>query len=442
MKHTFTLFTLLLSAAALWAQPADNYYSELNGKSGENLFNAINTVAKKGFKQLDYDGLWTAYQTTDLNADGRIWDMYSNCTFTYQEDQCGTYQNECDCYNREHSIPKSWFCDCKTGMGADLFHLVPTDGKVNGMRSNYAFGEVASATYSYNNSKRGTAQKITIDNTVLGSSYTTTSVPSTVFEPADEYKGDFARGYFGAMIKWTTDYDMDSGDGVWFFNNTYTESGHFGLADYGIALLLKWHRQDPVSQKELDRNNGIQTTQGNRNPFIDYPCLAEYIWGNKAGETVDLANLVSSYDAAFADTDNQCGCLNATDNTGGGNSGDSGSTGGGSTSGGAGSSTQPAGPVVMIGTPIVLENVKQTDITCTGTTTLQLHIADLATAVTVAGSNENIFTVTTNTATNNTVTPDEAAAGITITLTKVAAGTANLTIKGGVVNQTIGVKCQ
>ena len=310
MKKLNLFFSLLFVAAALCAatvtEPAElpDYYAAVAGQKNDNLFNAIHTIANKGFKQLSYNGLWAAYEKTDLypaghaNA-GKIWDMYSKCSFTYSTNQCGNYSAECSCYNREHSIPKSWFCSCTTGMGADLFHLVPTDGKVNGKRGNYAFGEVASATYTYDNSKLGSAKNVTITNTVLGSSFTTSSVPGTVFEPDDEYKGDFARGYFGTMIKWTTVYTMSSGDGAWFFNNTYTEAGHFGLADYGIALLMKWHRQDPVSQKEIDRNNGIQATQGNRNPFIDYPYLAEYLWGEKAGETASLEELLGSFDAEF-----------------------------------------------------------------------------------------------------------------------------------------------
>ena len=322
MKHTskiLTLFGALLISISAWAVDA-SYYTSLNEKSGANLFNAIHTVANNGFKQLSYDNLWTAYETTDLypaghaNA-GKIWDMYSNCIFTSMTDKdTGSGNKECQYYNREHSIPKSWFGGSTAGMGADLFHLVPTDKTVNGKRGNYAFGEVASATYTYDNSKLGSAKNVTITNTVLGSSFTTSSVPGTVFEPDDEYKGDFARGYFGTMIKWTTAYTMSSGDGAWFFNNTYDEAGHFGLANYGIALLMKWHRQDPVSQKEIDRNNGIQATQGNRNPFIDYPCLAEYLWGNKAGETFSTASCCGSFEANFSVGSDGCtACATAVD---------------------------------------------------------------------------------------------------------------------------------
>ena len=532
MKHTpkiLTLFGALLISSSAWAVDA-SYYTSLNGQSGADLFNAIHTVANNGFKQLSYDNLWTAYEKTDLypagheNA-GKIWDMYSNCTFTYSKNQCGNYSGECVCYNREHSIPKSWFCSCTTGMGADLFHLVPTDGKVNSKRSNYAFGEVASATYTYYNSKLGSAKNVTITNTVLGSSFTTSSVPGTVFEPDDEYKGDFARGYFGTMIKWTTAYTMSSGDGAWFFNNTYTEAGHFGLADYGIALLMKWHRQDPVSQKEIDRNNGIEATQGNRNPFIDYPCLAEYLWGAKAGATFSTTSCCGSFEANFrvGGSDGCTACATAVDPstptiTVSGTSVECGSvvvgntttatftvsgsnltaditlevtgtsfsidqttlsptdgtvaattitvtftpTAAGEQSGtitisstgatnktvslhavGTTAAVAPAPsttPVVFFGTVVTDKHTFSGE-----TATLHLHISDLATDVTVASSDPGIFTVSTSTATNGTITPDEAAAGVTITLTKHAASTANLIIKsgaGGVVNKTYAITFQ
>ena len=534
MKHTpkiLTLFGALLISGSAWAVDA-TYYTSLDGKSGKNLLDAIHAVANKGFKQLDYDDLWTAYKETDLypaghaNA-GNIWDMYSNCTFTYSTNQCGNYTGECVCYNREHSIPKSWFGGATTGMGADLFHLVPTDGQVNGRRSSYAFGEVASATYTYDNSKLGTAKNITVTNTVLGSSFTTSSVPTKVFEPADEYKGDFARGYFGTMIKWTTGYTMSSGDGKWFFNNTYTEGGHFGLADYGIALLMKWHRQDPVSQKEIDRNNGIKATQGNRNPFIDYPCLAEYLWGAKAGATFSTTSCCGSFEANFrvggsdgctacatagspstptitvSGTSVECGSVvvgnttTATFTVSGSNltaditlevtgtdfsidkttlaptngtvaattitvtfeptaAGEQNGTITISSTGatnktvslhavGTTAAVTPAPsttPVVFFGTVVTDKHTFSGE-----TATLHLHISDLATDVTVASSDPGIFTVSTSTATNGTITitPDEAAAGVTITLTRVAAGTANLIIKsgaGGVVNKTYAITFQ
>ena len=83
------------------------YNAAVNNQSGKNLFDAVHTVAKVGYDGLSYKGLWTAYKTTDTNTQGYILDMYSGCKFKVGTDQCGTYKNECDCYNREHSIPKS-----------------------------------------------------------------------------------------------------------------------------------------------------------------------------------------------------------------------------------------------------------------------------------------------------------------------------------------------
>ena len=305
LLFVLSLSLLVLSALAKSVTPAASlptYYADIQGKSGKALFDAVHVVAKVGYSSLGYSGLWTAYKTTDVRDNGKIWDMYSDCSWTVGSDQCGGYSNECDCYNREHSIPKSWFGGSESGPGCDIFQVVPTDGYVNNRRSNYAFGEVSSASYTYDGAKLGSAKNITITggNTIAGNTGASVSCSGTVFEPRDEYKGDFARGYFGTMIKWANgDYTaFTTGDGGKIFSTNYS-TGAFGLTKYGVALLMKWHRQDPVSQKEIDRNNGIQQTQGNRNPFIDYPYLAEYIWGEKAGEVLDLSKLITAYDSRF-----------------------------------------------------------------------------------------------------------------------------------------------
>ena len=308
MKRYFILSTIFFFALSLFAKsvtPAASlpaYYKDINGKSGKSLFDAVQMVTKLGYSSLGYDGLWGAYKKTDIRDNGKIWDMYSDCSWTVGSDQCGSYNNECDCYNREHSIPKSWFGGSKSGPGCDIFQVVPTDGYVNNRRSNYAFGEVSSASYTYDGAKLGSAKSITITggNTIAGNTGASVSYSGTVFEPRDEYKGDFARGYFGTMIKWANgDYSaFTTGDGGKIFSSNYS-TGAFGLTQYGVALLMKWHRQDPVSKKEVDRNNGIQQTQGNRNPFIDYPYLAEFIWGEMSGQVLDFDQLLCSADELF-----------------------------------------------------------------------------------------------------------------------------------------------
>ena len=307
MKRTLLFVVCSLFALALVAKsvtPAASlpaYYEKIDGKSGKALFDAVQTVTKFGYSSLGYDGLWGAYPYTDVHENGYVWDMYSDCTWkSINSNHCGNYSNECDCYNREHSIPKSWYGGSTSGPGCDIFHLVPTDGKVNGVRSNYPFGEVSSADYNKHGNKKGSAKSITITggNTIAGNTGATISASGTVFEPRDEYKGDFARGYMGALLRWAGEKAFTDGEGSKTFTTNFS-TGSFGLTKYGVALLMKWHRQDPVSKKEIDRNNGIQQTQGNRNPFIDYPYLAEYIWGEKAGQTLDLDDLITAYDSRF-----------------------------------------------------------------------------------------------------------------------------------------------
>lgn len=359
---------------------------------------------------MSYDGLWTAYQTTDVYPSdstgkaGKIWDMYSDCLFTPtgkgDGKQCGTYSGVCDCFNREHSLPKSWFNE-KTPAYYDLGHIVPTDGKVNGMRSNNVFGECASGYATWGTGKLGKAKAVTTMN-VKGSSTITTTFTGTAFEPADKYKGDFARMYMYMVIRYKPGNKNSvnlaaAGEGRTMFNSTDT---NYGLTDYSIALLMKWHRQDPVSQKEIDRNNGMETTQGNRNPFIDYPCLAEYLWGNKAGQAVTLSELVGTFTGSWTSGDG-CPCVGPT-------------------------ITSPTG-TVNIGTTNTSNSIYK-DVTVQGT-----NLASGSLILTIGGTNDSYFKLPGG-ASSTTITKAQAEAGynITITYTPTANGshTATLTISG------------
>lgn len=313
IKRLFTLICLICFVTSLSAhavtpkEEIPTHYSSIDGTAAEELFSQLTKVTNAGYVALSYSGLWDAYTKTDVDDNNHIIDMYSNCTFSPGKkseggDQCGNYRNECDCYNREHSVPKSWFGSLEKEIGADVFHVVPTDGKVNSYRSNYAFGVVASGD-QVGTCKVGSSVS-TIHNdkkTISAEANTNTSAPSgkKVFEPSNQYKGDFARGYFGTIMKWNTKYKMTSDGGSTMFNSSYTKSANYGLTPYAVALLMKWHRDDPVSEKEIKRNNGIEEKQGNRNPFIDYPYLAEYIWGERSGQAVQLSHMISSSDSRF-----------------------------------------------------------------------------------------------------------------------------------------------
>lgn len=174
--------------------------------------------------------------------------------------------------NIEHSVPKSWWGDAANYDGTnaltrfkydgsyDLHHLTPSDADANMAKSNYPLGVVDSPSFDNGVTKVGTGQA--------------NGRATNLFEPADEYKGDFARMYL-YFVTCYQDYSWKSSALSMFAQNSYPT-----LNAYGQSLLLKWHRQDPVSQKEIDRNNAVYSFQGNRNPFIDYPNMVEYIWGD------------------------------------------------------------------------------------------------------------------------------------------------------------------
>ena len=332
MKKLALLFVCLACIANLVAfnqpvTPANQlpaYYESIDGESGKDLLDSIQQVAKRGYRIGDfrYDSCWLAFQYTDLRHDGYIWEIYSNCVFEYEKDRTAntSQTGECRGYNREHAMCQSWFGEYdlqgqkmssskKNSPGSDIFHIYPASYGMNSRRGNRPYGEVKQADYtSGNGTKYGIpVTTISVANSVAGPYVEGRITLSTnVLEPADEYKGDIARSYFGTMVKWAGEWVFNLNEnGRVIFDATidadthYAAENNYGLTDYGLAMLLKWHRQDPVSQKEVDRNNAIQKTQGNRNPFIDYPYLVEYIWGEQSGKVVDMDALLCSADVRF-----------------------------------------------------------------------------------------------------------------------------------------------
>ena len=273
IQHHLTFCLLLLPFIGLAQIPA-GYYDDADGKSGYTLKTALYNIIKDHNDQ-GYSSLWDLYKTSDKRADGYVWDIYSDCDLEFDTDQDdgtgGT--TECDKYNREHTFPQSWFGGSGT-MRNDPFHVIPADKKVNGIRGNYAYGEVASPTYtSLNGSKLGT-------NTVSGYS-------GTVFEPIDEYKGDIARGYFYMATRYENliaGWENNDNDGDEMLNGTSDKV----FEDWALAMLIEWHNADPVSQKEIDRNDAIYDYQDNRNPFIDHPEYVSGIWGGASSASINV----------------------------------------------------------------------------------------------------------------------------------------------------------
>lgn len=279
MKRLIAIIFIICTSVS-FAQIPPGYYDSAAGLQGSALKTALFNIIKN--PNVDsYSELWSDFYSTDKDNyyehDGTVLDIYSEnpngtdpYNFTLGSDQCGTYSTEGDCYNREHSFPKSWFNNA-TPMYSDLFHLYPTDGKVNGQRSNYPYGEVSNPSWtSLNGSKLGPCSY---------PGYT-----GTVFEPIDEFKGDLARTYFYMA----TCYEdrIETWSSVVLNGTSYP-----CYTSWFINMLLQWNTQDPVSQKEIDRNNAVYNIQGNRNPYIDHPEWVNCIWANNCSSDISAPTI-------------------------------------------------------------------------------------------------------------------------------------------------------
>lgn len=302
MRKHFLLSLALFYCIALWAvDPSTTlttYYAGINGKatdSNDALRVQLCTIISNGYTSIAYGNLQNSVYAASSDpsdfyngSSKTMEDIYSSKA--YVSGDAGSSASDCGTgWNKEHTVPQSWFGEASP-MKSDAHHIFPTDIHMNSTRSSYPYGEnnasKTCASYGYGH---------------LGSS-TFSGYTGTVFDPGDggangSYKGDLARVYFYMATRYRTT-DFTSGLGSTSF--TYS-GGVANLTDYMKNLMLKWHREDPVSEKELIRNNAIYAHQKNRNPFVDYPCLVEYIWGDKKGEAVDLSSLISGYEGVGTD---------------------------------------------------------------------------------------------------------------------------------------------
>lgn len=242
---------------------ADNYHA---AGDANRLFNNLRGMLSGKAAGTSYDGLWDTYKTVYLKDNGKIKDYYSSSSsFTPGKDQAGSYSKEGDVYNREHSIPKSWWGGGTSNQGCDPFIVVPTDGYVNNRRSNYPFGYVSSATYTSNNGY-----------SKLGSAVTSYGYSGTVFEPNDEVKGDLARIVFYAVTKYSGAYGWTKGQGTSTFSGN--ESKNFGLTAYAVRLLTEWNNLDKPDVWEKTVNDRLYAKTSLRNPYIDHPEYVNTLW--------------------------------------------------------------------------------------------------------------------------------------------------------------------
>ncbi len=260
-----TFFAMLFTC--VWAQAPNGtgeYYQPADGKSGAALKTALFNIIKITSNDVtSYKGLGEKYKLTDKRSDGKLRDWYSNIT-NYDWTDTNGNSSEGAGWNKEHTVPQSWFSEAAP-MKSDIIHVVPTDCWVNGMRSSYPFGEVA-------NIKKYSANHYCVQGTCKTAGYS-----GEVFEPNDEIKGDLARIYFYMATCYEdkcTSWTKGSGGSV--FN-----SENQGLANWVVDMMMAWAKLDPVDDVEIARNNAVPNAQKNRNPFVDYPGLEDYIWGDK-----------------------------------------------------------------------------------------------------------------------------------------------------------------
>lgn len=363
-KHTSIKKGVLVLVSILITLPSlavdDTYYSSLNNKKDSELRSALTQLL------YNHHTLFSKYDWSfpfDYDSNNYVWDIYTNnCQMT---SNIGT-GNTCCCdgINREHVVCQSTFdpddkAKDKRPQYSDRHHLYLVDAHTNSFRNNYSYGEChTSSDASHGSCKNSSTHipdegKTTCSTHSLGWLGTVTtysnlySSDQPVYEPADEYKGDIARAILYMVVRYAektycrlpdgAQYCSTSGGGAvstnlttendypvttWSNSSTSDKVGqlfssslstNYGLSAYGKALLLKWHRQDPVSQKEIDRNAGVEAEQGNRNPFVDYPCLVEYLWGNNTGTNFNTSNVAGSFQSAYFTVGSSDGCTCSTD---------------------------------------------------------------------------------------------------------------------------------
>ena len=313
MKQFFLTLTAVLFSVSIMAEavPA-GYYDAIDGKSDSILKSTLSqiiypigsetigqTSTRPNYIRVQYDAgnrckygtravnevhehryTWDGFLYTDTQEDGTVWDMYSNYIHYMAPDTIGAVS--IPDMEIEHCFPKGWWGgkanSNENDAFMDLHHLNPANARANNNKSNNPPGYVQTVSYENDIFKVG-------KNSTYGS--------FSVFEPCDEYKGDFARAYFYIATAYEQFVWASVADN-YLDNNSYLE-----FKPWLQQVLLEWHRLDPVSEKEVTRHNKVSDLQHNRNPYIDYPDLVEYIWGNKKNTAVELNQLTFTGDESY-----------------------------------------------------------------------------------------------------------------------------------------------
>ena len=272
-KNRLTAVAIMMATAVtVLAQIPQGYYASLKGKKGAALKSAVHEIIKDA-KVLDYGSgigsTWDGFYDTDKLSDGQVVDRYSN-----DKRYFGNRGSVVGGMNIEHSFPKSWWGGTKNQAYMDLYNLMPCEQKINSSKSNYPMGEVTNASTDNGCTKVGTGTN-----------------GYKLWEPADKWKGDFARGY----MYMATAYQHFSWSGTQALQ-LLQQGDYPTLKSWASELYIQWAKADKVSQMEIDRNEAVSKIQGNRNPFIDFPNLMEYIWGDSITKAFDPETTMKSTD--------------------------------------------------------------------------------------------------------------------------------------------------
>lgn len=273
-QRCFSFSLLLFFVVSLYAAYDETYYAKATGTKGAALKTALYGII--GNPDVDgYSSLWKHYYETDRTSNNQVIDRYSNEKRYFSVSAPST--DAVSGMNKEHGIPQSWWGGGTTGIGSDLQHVMPSDTEANSRKSNYGMGVVTSQSWTNGSIKvgKGTAGN---NGTV------------NMWEPADEWKGDFARAYFYIVTAYEEKSLVQKEGANTMQANTYPK-----LQPWAYELYMKWSEEDPVSDLERIRNDVVDSIQGNRNPFVDYPGLEQYIWGDYKNVAFDAASYESPY---------------------------------------------------------------------------------------------------------------------------------------------------
>ena len=271
LHMALAVIAVVLPTIPSMAQIPEGYYNSLKGKKGAELKTAVYNVIKNA-KVLSYGSgsghTWWGFWQTDRDSRGYFIDRYSAESEWVKATSQGAVGSG---MNIEHSFPKSWWGGAKNQAYKDLYNLMPCESKINSTKSNYPMGTVASGDKGNGWTKVGNGSD--------GNKY---------WEPADPWKGDFARGYMYMATTYQNFSWVKTGLQI-LQSDTYPT-----LKPWAYTLFIKWAKADRPDALEIQRNEDVYKIQGNRNPYVDFPNLMEYVWGDSTNIAFNPETTVKS----------------------------------------------------------------------------------------------------------------------------------------------------